>query len=434
MLENETTEFKSEYVDDIKKTVIAFANTLGGRLYIGIDDDGNVCGVEDTDTVMLRCSNAIRDSIRPDVTMFVSYQIEEKNEKKVIVVNVQKGTAVPYYLEGKGIRPAGVYIRQGASTVPATESVILKMIRETCGDKYEEMCSIQQDLTFEYCTGEFERAGIPFASENKRTLRLISEDSNYTNLALLLSEQCPHFIKAAKFNGTEKITFQTREEFTGSLLKQVNDAYEFISKFNNLRSEFKGLHRIDSYDYPPEAIREVLLNAVVHRDYGFSANILISIFDDRIEIVSVGGLIKGIGKEEIFIGLSVQRNKNLADVFYRLQLIESYGTGIPKIMRAYSKSSIKPKFEITDNAFKVTLPNISSSESADTNLSIDNEHSADHHIKEYIRNQKSITRSQLQSEFGISQATASRLIKKMTVQGLIKKNGSGKNTKYTYLK
>ncbi|MCM1270221.1 MAG: putative DNA binding domain-containing protein [Ruminococcus flavefaciens] len=434
MLENEITEFKREYTDDIKKTVIAFANTAGGALYIGIDNDGQVCGVDDPDSVMLKCSNSVRDSIRPDVTMFVSYQIEEKESKKIIAISVQKGTAVPYYLESKGLKPSGVYIRQGASTVPASEAAILKMIRETGGDKYESMRSIQQELTFTCAEKEFERAGVQFEQENRRTLKLISEDGNYTNLGLLLSDQCPHMIKAARFSGTEKVTFQTREEFSGSLLKQANEAYEFLSKFNNLRSEFDGLHRVDREDYPPEAIREALLNAIVHRDYGLSASILVSVFDDRIEIVSVGGLVKGIGKEEIFIGLSVQRNENLANVFYRLQLIEAFGTGIPRIVQAYRNFGLSPVFEITDNAFKITLPNIntnSQKENGNTEPISLRKTVSDEDIIKMYKSKGVITRATIQSDLETSQATAVRIIKRLLEKGLVVKSGNGRKTVYT---
>lgn len=138
MLENNNTEFKREFVDEVKKTVIAFANTAGGKIYIGVDDDGSAVGVSDPDDVMLKCSNAIRDAIRPDITTFVNYSVETIANKQVVVIDVQRGTSIPYYLESKGIRPAGVYVRQGALSVPASETAILKMIKETDGDKFEK--------------------------------------------------------------------------------------------------------------------------------------------------------------------------------------------------------------------------------------------------------------------------------------------------------
>src|SRR5699024_11153931 len=124
------------------------------------------------------------------------------------------------------------------------------------------------------------------------------------------------------------------------------------------RAEFEGLNRIDKRDYPSEALREALLNAITHRDYSFSGSTLISIFDDRIEFVTIGGLVRGLTFDDIMLGVSALRNQNLANVFYRLKLIEAYGTGILKINESYAECAVKPQFEVTDNAFKITLPNI----------------------------------------------------------------------------
>ncbi|WP_233543515.1 AlbA family DNA-binding domain-containing protein [Pyramidobacter sp. CG50-2] len=124
--ESLTVEYKREYFDEIKKTIIAFANTDGGELLIGVDDDGTVLGVDDPDDVMLKVTNSARDTIKPDVTMFMRVETRVIQGKKVVAASVQRGTACPYYLSAKGVRPEGVYVRQGASTVPATESAILR--------------------------------------------------------------------------------------------------------------------------------------------------------------------------------------------------------------------------------------------------------------------------------------------------------------------
>ena len=155
MIENTTTEFKREYMDDIKYAVVAFANTDGGKIYIGIDDNGSVQGIENTGETMLRITNMLRDSIRPDVTMFTECVVENMEGKAVVVLTVQRGTARPYYLSGKGIRPEGVYVRQSASSVPVSETAILNMIKETSGDRYEDARSINQQLTFEKAESHF---------------------------------------------------------------------------------------------------------------------------------------------------------------------------------------------------------------------------------------------------------------------------------------
>lgn len=429
MLENNNTEFKREFVDEVKKTVIAFANTAGGKIYIGVDDDGSAVGVSDPDDVMLKCSNAIRDAIRPDITMFVNYSVETIANKQVVVIDVQRGTSIPYYLESKGIRPVGVYVRQGASSVPASETAILKMIKETDGDKYENARSIQQELTFNSAKKEFETDSVSFNEQTMRTLKLISDDGVYTNLGLLLSDQCPHTIKAAVFEGTNKFVFKDRAEFNGSLLEQINSAYEYINRYNRTRSEFEGIHRIDIRDYPVEAIREALLNSVVHRDYAFSASILISIFDDRIEIVSIGGLVRGITKDEIFMGLSVQRNEALANVFYRLNLIEAFGTGIPKIFRLYEGFNVKPSIETSDNAFKIILPNTVSAKEM-ISVAKPKRSLTDDDILQAFRRTGVVTRSGIEEYANISQAGASRIVRRLLNEGKITKIGNGKSSRY----
>ena len=314
--ENETTEFKEIVVEDIKKEVIAFANSGGGTLYIGIRDDGEIIGVEKTNEEMLKISNMIRDSIKPDVTMFVHYDTEEQDGKKIIVINVQRGTGRPYYIAKKGLRPEGVYIRQGTSSVPATDTAIRHMIKETDGDSFEEMRSLEQNLTFQSVKKEFALRNLEFGPQQMQTLKILNSDGIYTNLGLLLSEQCIHTIKAACFQGTDQSVFQDRREFSGSLMQQLNDVYSYIDMHNQIRSTFEDLRRIDILDYPKVAVREALLNLLVHRDYAFRASALISIYTDRIEFVSIGGLLPGIALDDIMSGVSVCRNQNLANIFY----------------------------------------------------------------------------------------------------------------------
>lgn len=428
MFEDKNTEFKREYVDDIKKTFVAFANTDGGDVYVGIGDDGHVIGVNDADGTMLQISNVIRDAIKPDLAMFCDITTEVIQDKNVVKVCVNRGTARPYYLAAKGIRPQGVYVRQGASSVPASESAILSMIRETAGDKYEEARSIAQDLTFDEMDKVFKNKQLAFGEAQKRSLGLIGEDGTYTNLALLLSDQCTHTVKIAVFDGEQKMVFKDRREFSGSLLKQLNDAYLFIDQFNHTHAHTEGLYRVDKRSYPTEAIREALLNAVVHREYSFSASTLISIFENRIEFVSIGGLARGISQSDIMLGISITRNKKLADIFYRLHLIEAYGTGMPKIMEAYKEYGIEPIIEISDNAFKITLPNTNVTVKKTNMEMTENERDVLAVLKGSIK-----SRPEIQKALGLSQTTAIVTIASLIDKGLIVKVGNGNKTKYRVL-
>lgn len=438
MLEGKNIEFKRQYTDDIKYAVLAFANTEGGTLYIGINDDGSVEGVEDPDAVMLQVMNMIRDTIRPDITVAVDCSTELMENKHVVVLTIQRGVARPYYLANKGIRPAGVYVRQGASSVPASETAILQMIKESSGDVYEEARSLNQNLTFKEAEAYFAKKHLQFGDAQKRTLQLISADGTYSNLGMLLSDQCISIIKLAVFEGSKKTVFHDRKELSGSLFKQLEDAYAYINQFNYTRSEFPGLERVDTRDYPPEAVREALLNAVIHREYGIGGPTLISIFDDRIEFVTIGGLVKGLSLADIKLGVSMLRNKNLANVFYRLHLIEAYGTGLLKIDECYADCAVKPQLLATDNAFKLVLPNINFAAKRVKNYSLADESKTASKkeeryqiVLELARKNSLVTRSMIEKALHVSTSTAVLVLKKMLQLGMLKKYGEGRNVSYS---
>ena len=428
MRESKTIEFKREYTENLKYEVIAFANTDGGTIYIGIEDDGTVIGIENIDKTMLSITNMIRDSIHPDVTLFTDVNTVDIEEKTVIRIDILRGTERPYYIKGKGIRPEGIYVRQGASSVPASHAAIVKMIKETSSDNFEEAISIEQALTFNKADEAFRNHSISFDDNNKRTLGLIRHDGLYTNLALLLSDQCPHSIKAARFQGTDKAIFTDRVEISGSVFQQMDEAYEYLQKNNRVSSEFKGLERVDHLDYPEEALRESLINAVVHREYAIPGPVLISIFDDRIEITALGGLTKELSIDDIMLGVSVLRNKKLGDIFYRLKLIEAYGTGIEKIMRSYDNCSEKPKIDISDNAFKITLPNQNyHKNTASPKKEIDYREQT---IMDLFKEKETIVRKDIQEALDVSQATAILLARDLVEKDILLKESGGKYQRY----
>lgn len=429
--ESERIEFKSIVVTDLKKEVIAFANCDGGKIYIGIEDNGNVIGVEDPDNVALQVSNMVRDAIKPDLTMFIHYETKEIEAKQIVIIDIQRGTERPYYIAKKGLRPEGVYVRQGYSSVPATDTAIRKMIKETDGDHYEDMRSLDQELTFDEAKREFHKRNISFGDPQMKTLGIINQDGIYTNLGLLLSDQCLHTIKAAVFEGKNQNIFKDRKEFKGSLFKQMEDVYDYIDFRNQTHSTFEKLYRIDSRDYPEVAVREALLNCLVHREYGYSASILISIYEDRLEFTSIGGLATGVTLDDVMMGISVCRNVKLANIFYRLELIEAYGTGIQKIMNAYNDQIKKPEIKVSNNVFKIILPNTNMQsevrEYSFYNVSVIDEKSQ---IMQILQKEKRIQRKQIQNRLGISQTTSGRILREMVEKGQIIKRGKGKNTYY----
>lgn len=352
--ESERIEYKRQATEDIYKEVIAFANTEGGVLYLGVDDQGNITGLDNVDEAYTRLTNGIRDAIAPDVTMFVRYELQEN---RVIRLEVGEGSYKPYYLKAKGMKSSGVYVRQGASSVQASPEQIRQMIKASDGDAFEDIRCLEQELTFESAKTTFQRYGVEFSEGKYRALGITANDV-YTNLALLLSDQCHHTIKIAVFKDELCTEFRDSKEFGGSVCKQFESCVEYLTLCNKTVSTIKGLVRTDKQDYPEEAIREALLNAIVHRDYSFSGSIIINVNDRKMEFISLGGLLPGLSTEDIRIGVSQPRNKKLAEVFHRLRLIESYGTGIRRIFKLYESCPVQPTIEVTPNAFKLVLPNM----------------------------------------------------------------------------
>jgi len=426
--ESEKVELKRTVIDSVKKAVVAFANSDGGTLYIGVDDNGEVVGLEQVDEVLLQINNMIRDAIKPDVTMFTQSAAETVAGKKIVSVTVERGSERPYYLAGKGLRPEGVFVRHGAASVPATDSAIHRMIKETDGDSFEELRALNQELTFVAAAAEFQEREVDFGAPQMMTLRLMNNETIYTNLGLLLSDQCVHTVKMAVFQDDAMRVFKDRREFGGSLFKQLNDAYQFIDLHNQVRSTFDQLHRIDTRDFPVDAVREALLNALAHREYAMSGSVLIKLFPDRIEFISVGGLLGGIEIADIMSGFSICRNPRLAAVFYRLHLIEAYGTGMQKIFQAYAGSGKEPAIEVTPNVFKVILPNINAEPTERTvaNGAL----TPEERVVKQASEKGAVERKDVEILLGLSQTPAGQLLKKLTERGSLIKKGNGRSTRY----
>ncbi len=426
--ENESIEYKREYVDDICKEVIAFANTNGGKLLIGVDDSGNTVGLENIDDTYTRVTNTIRDSISPDVTMFVKYSLSNS----VISVEVSEGTAKPYYLKSKGLKPSGVYVRQGASSVPASTEQIRQMIKLSDGDVYETARSLEQDLTFSAAEKVFREHKVDFSSEKYPALGICSlSDNLYTNLAKIISDQCEHTIKIAVFADDNNTIFKAHKEFGGSVFTQLEEAFDYLMLCNQNPSTIVGINRIDKWDYPVEALREALLNAIVHRDYAFSGSIIINVNESCMEFVSLGGLVQGLSADDIKNGISQLRNRNLAEMFHRLNFIESYGTGIRRIFALYSDCKEQPEISVTSNSFKITLPNMNKCSAPETHHELTEQEQT---ILDYLDEHGEMTELDVQQLLGVKKTRAFNLIQTLKSAQLVEVVGRGTDKKIVRLK
>lgn len=430
--ESESVEFKEILKDDINKEVVAFANTEGGTIYIGIDDKGTEVGVLEVDELYKRLTNIIRDTIVPDITMFTRYQLLANN---VIKITVNEGSAKPYYLKKNGMKPSGVYVRQGTSSVQATWEQIRQFIKLSDGDSFESTRSIFQDLTFDSAKEEFNNRNIAFSEEKYLPLGLRDAEKDlFTNLALLLSDQCAHSVKVAVFDDPANTIFIDRREFSGSLFKQLHDTYDYLMLNNRTRSVIQGLVRHDSMDYPPEAIREALLNALIHRDYAYSGSIIINTNKERMEFISIGGLPKGLSKNDIRMGISQPRNAKLAQIFFRLKHIEAYGTGIRRIYELYDDSNVEPEIVVSDNTFRITLPNMNyhreNEKNENSNLKAPKTTAQMQEVLDYLSEYGSMTEDELMELLDVKKTRAYLITRQMAEMGLIEILGRGKDKKY----
>lgn len=427
-IESETVELKQELNKNIKKEIVALANSKGGTIYIGITDDGKILGLKNIKNDIEALSGMIREGIIGNLTTYTDIQIQNIEEKEIIELHITSAPEKPYYLADKGLKSSGVYIRHGSSTIQATDEIIRKMLVESSKRNFEEEISDEQKLTFNYAKEIFKKNNIEFSKEKYKSLKMIT-DNKFNNLALLLSDQNPFTIKCAIFEGKNKILFKDRKELSGSCLKIVEDAFYYMNLSNHINSTFSGLQRIDKKDYPDFSIREALLNAVIHRDYYFNGSILLSIFDDRIEINSIGGLISTLSLNDIYRGVSESRNPNFAEIFHRLDYVENYGTGVGRIMNEYNDFDLKPIIELSENIFKIILPNRNYIENIDDNIEF-NYLNQEEIIIKYIKENNKITRLEVERILNIGNTRAKQIINKLLQDDTLIKKGNGKNTYY----
>lgn len=355
--EDDRTELKRELIDEVKSEILAFLNSDGGIIYVGVEDDGTIVGFKNSkekDSVDLKVGNWLDNSFFPKPSNLVKYFF---NEDDVLEIHISKGTNKPYYLREKGPKPSGVYVRVGRSKRRASEDEILRMIMHSNKYSYEEDISDEQDLTFKYFERSLEDNEIPFTTRTMKTLGLKTKNGEYTNLAYLLSDQSEIVIKVAEYD--DEMNFKVKKSFKGSLVKILEDVEEQTERLNDIKVVIDGttFKRSETKAYPGAALREVVMNAICHADYFIRSNIKVEFFPDRARITSPGGIFDA-SIEDIMNGVQTYRNPRLVHIFDKLGMIENFGTGIPRTIEAYKKYVAKPEFKDTGNFFIVTLPNV----------------------------------------------------------------------------
>lgn len=454
--ESRKLEFKEHFPESIKisKTIVAFANGAGGKLIVGIDDNGKVTGVSDDEILEIpdKISNIIYDSCYPAIIPEIyTANIEGK---KIIVVEIFPGNLKPYYIKNKG-KLKGTYIRVGATNKLADEEMIMELERQKRNISFDEEIVYDYELSnigLSDLKKDFYRYTEKELNEEKLiNLKLIKEENGkkYCTKALILLTDNKLFdyarIKCARFKGTHTSEFIDQKEFNTSLYEQVENAMTFAKTHINKSGKITELQRIDEYEIPLVAIREAISNAIVHRDYSISgADIKFAIFDDRIEITSPGLLPKTLDIEDIKIGRSEIRNKIIARFFKEIRFIEEWGTGISRIIKSCTDVGIEePQFIETGMFFKVVIKKKSSDKVAISSDKVaisgdkvaisgekielsDNEN----RIIEYLKKNESITNKESRELSNLSSSGVRKIFDSLVQKRLIVPVGNKKSRYY----
>jgi ATP-dependent DNA helicase RecG len=327
--------------DNISKSIIAFSNTSGGKLVIGVNDKLEVVGINDDSIFELqdRIASIISDNCTPGVIPEI-YNVNIQG-KLVLVIEVNRGNSKPYYLKRLG-KEKGTYIRIGATNRPADSNIILELERQKrniCFD--EEICYEQtfEELDISPLIRMFESQGKHLDEDKLKNLKLIREDRSVmypTNALMIILGKFWHCtVKCARFKGTTMSVFTDKKEYEGDIFSVLESTQSFVLNHINLAGVVQGLQRTDTYEIPVPAIREAIINAIVHRDYtNQGRDVKVGVYDDIVNIVSPGGLPNTITMTDVFNGRSEARNRVLAKVFKELNLIEQWGSGISRIINS----------------------------------------------------------------------------------------------------
>ena len=416
MKENKNLEFKSDITNSFLKTVSAFSNYDGGQIIFGVDNSGKKVGLDKPEELCLSVENKINDSIKPQP----NYSLSITDKGKTVTLNIKPGNNKPYFYNSKA------YKRNDTSTIEVDNLELKRLILDGENKSFEGLPSSEQELNFLILENKLkEKTGITEISQDiLKTLNLYSDSSGFNNAAAILADKnncCG--IDIAKFGETISI-FQKRLTLEHqSILKSYDEAVSMYKDFYQY-DIVDGIRRRMVEMIPEKAFREALANAIVHRTWDVRAHIRISMFDDQIEIVSLGGLPSGVSKENFLEGqISVLRNPILANVFHRLNLIEKFGTGIRRIKESYDASKTKPQFVVSDNSITVVLPIVRK----DVGLS-DDEMIIYKTLSKNI--EKSISEIMSDKTIVFGKSKVKNILKTMAEKGVVNIEGSGRGTKY----
>ena len=414
MKESKELELKSTITNTFLKTVSAFSNYNSGKIIFGIDDNGKIIGLENIEELCLDLENKINDNISPKP----DFRFIKDTKKNIITLIVEEGLNKPYLYKGKA------YKRNDTSTVEVDRIEFNRLTLLGLNQYYEELKARKQNLKFEVLIKELEEklSLKNFSKDVLKTLNLYDDKNGYNNAAELLADK-------NTFSGTDIAKFGKnideildRNLFANiSIISQFQNTLEVFNRYYKYE-QILGSERIEKELIPEKAFREVIANALIHRTWDVNSNIKISMYEDKIEVSSPGGLPSGISEKEYLNGqISQLRNPILANIFFRLKYIEMFGTGIRRINESYKNFAVKPNFEIFENSIKITLPITKTELFLTTDEKI---------IMDILEKGNILSSSEILEKVEFKKDKLNRILKNLIQKNYIDVIGNGRGTKY----
>ncbi len=414
MRESKTVEYKESVTNTFLKTVSAYANYGTGKIMFGISDDGTAKGIDNPKQVCMDVENRINDSMDP----VPEYVLDINERTSVVTLTVSEGLHKPYLYKSKAYR------RNDSATVAVDRLELSRLILEGQNSSYEELPAANQQLAFTVLQRKLTDVMHLeiFSLDTLKTLELYSDAAGYNKAGELLADKNSFpGIDIARFGDSISVIYDRETLEHISVLDEFDQTLAFYRKYYQY-DEIKGSIRETISLIPEEAFREAVANALVHRTWDVNTHINIAMFPDSIQITSPGGLPKGVSETDFVKGgISILRNRILGSVFFRLHLIEKFGTGIRRINEAFRESRIKPTFEVTDNSIRITLPVIQKQ----------NDLMADENKVYSLLAGKQLSSSQIVKETGFGKSKVVTILNRLADSGYIRIIGKGRGTKYT---
>ena len=432
--ESNRVEFKSILNDKMEKEIVAFLNNReGGVLYIGLDDDGHPLMNKDLDATQLKIADRIKNNILPSTMGLFDIATEIIENVPVIKIIVSSGLEKPYYIKSQGMSPSGCFARIGTSTQPMTTAMIDDLYAKRIHTTLRNILSPRQDLSFSQLKIYYQERGFELNQNFANSLELYTPDGKYNYIAYLLADENGVSIKVAKYAGTDKVDLIENEEYGYcSLIKATKNVLDKLKIENTTLAKVTSTTRIEKNLVDPVALREAVINAIVHNDFTREIPPVFEIFSDRITMTSYGGLIPGQSVDDFFSCSSMPRNRELMRVFKDVGLVEQLGSGMSRILKVYRKDI----FEISEHFIKVVFPiadvqgkhiidngDINGNINGDINGNIKGDTEK---VFNLLCQKRDITAKEMGAVLGFSTRKISRIMKELKDKGKITRIGSNK--------